>query len=252
MADTATKIPFQEASAPSTPASTKVVIYAKSDGLMYSKDDAGSVATDAIWDAAGDLAVGTGANTAARMAMGAEGSALSVMDGVVGWNSATSMPGSPTTGQRVWRSDLQREYVYDGTRWLCTCLHELQLLERANQGAGGHAATATVGNAPTLGAAGDMFIEDYRIAAFASGGGFDGTNFWVVTLDKLTTANAATNIGSLTFNSLTISNWINSVQAIDAVVAGSAHVAFRVIATKTLSPGNLILAPSITYRMVGV
>jgi hypothetical protein len=31
----------------------------------------GSVATDAIWDAAGDLAVGTGANTAARLAAGA-------------------------------------------------------------------------------------------------------------------------------------------------------------------------------------
>ncbi len=42
MADTAVKIPFQEASAPATPASTKVVIYAKSDGLMYSKDDAGT------------------------------------------------------------------------------------------------------------------------------------------------------------------------------------------------------------------
>ncbi len=31
---------------------------------------AGNVATDAIWDAAGDLAVGTGANTAARLAIG--------------------------------------------------------------------------------------------------------------------------------------------------------------------------------------
>ena len=33
----------------------------------------GSVATDAIWDAAGDLAVGTGANTGARLAVGASG-----------------------------------------------------------------------------------------------------------------------------------------------------------------------------------
>jgi hypothetical protein len=31
---------------------------------------AGNVATDAIWDAAGDLAVGSGANTAAKLAMG--------------------------------------------------------------------------------------------------------------------------------------------------------------------------------------
>ena len=98
MADTAVKIPFQEAAAPSTPASTKVVIYAKSDGLMYSKDDAGTetlmsggaggggVATDAIWDAAGDLAVGTGANTAARLAIGAtNGMALQRVSGAAGW-----------------------------------------------------------------------------------------------------------------------------------------------------------------------
>lgn len=97
MADTAVKIPFQEAAAPSTPAATKVVIYAKSDGLMYSKDDAGtetlmssggsgSVATDAIWDAAGDLAVGTGANTAARLAIGAtNGMALQRISGAVAW-----------------------------------------------------------------------------------------------------------------------------------------------------------------------
>lgn len=39
---------------------------------------AGNVATDAIWDAAGDLAVGTGANTAARMAQGADGRMLGV------------------------------------------------------------------------------------------------------------------------------------------------------------------------------
>ena len=33
----------------------------------------GSVATDAIWDAKGDLAVGTGANTASRLAVGTDG-----------------------------------------------------------------------------------------------------------------------------------------------------------------------------------
>lgn len=72
---------FAEAAAPGTPAAGIVRIYAKADGLLYQKDDAGletglagaagSVATDAIWDAAGDLAVGTGANTAAKLAAGA-------------------------------------------------------------------------------------------------------------------------------------------------------------------------------------
>lgn len=41
MATSAVSVTFNEGSAPATPASTKVVTYAKSDGLMYSKDDAG-------------------------------------------------------------------------------------------------------------------------------------------------------------------------------------------------------------------
>lgn len=46
----------------------------------------GDVATDAIWDAAGDLAVGSGANTAARLAIGAtDGMALQRVSGAVAW-----------------------------------------------------------------------------------------------------------------------------------------------------------------------
>src|SRR5688500_15671052 len=82
MATTATKIDFDEAAAPATPAAGDVRLYAKTDGLLYSKDDAGTetlvsggagggaIATDAIWDAAGDLVQGTGANTAAKLTAG--------------------------------------------------------------------------------------------------------------------------------------------------------------------------------------
>ncbi len=47
---------------------------------------AGDVATDPIWDAAGDLAVGTGANTAAKLSIGAtNGMAVSRVSGAVAW-----------------------------------------------------------------------------------------------------------------------------------------------------------------------
>jgi hypothetical protein len=45
----------------------------------------GSVATDAIWDAAGDLAVGTGANTAAKLTKGSDGEVLTMVAGAVDW-----------------------------------------------------------------------------------------------------------------------------------------------------------------------
>lgn len=79
---------ISEGGSTSTPAAAQVTVYAKANGLLYSKDDAGtetalgggsgSVATDAIWDAAGDLAVGTGADTAAKLTKGADNTVLTI------------------------------------------------------------------------------------------------------------------------------------------------------------------------------
>lgn len=52
--------------------------YLNGDGEFTTPTTSGSVATDAIWDAKGDLAVGTGANTAARLPVGTAGQVLSV------------------------------------------------------------------------------------------------------------------------------------------------------------------------------
>jgi len=87
---------YTEAAAPSTPASGEVITYAKADGLMYAKDDAGvetalsnsgggSVATDSIWDATGDLAVGSGANTAAKLTAGSDRRLLQIASGTPAW-----------------------------------------------------------------------------------------------------------------------------------------------------------------------
>ena len=50
----------------------------------------GAVATDAIWDAAGDLAVGTGANTAAKLTKGNNGDVLTISGGNVVWGAGGS------------------------------------------------------------------------------------------------------------------------------------------------------------------
>jgi len=47
----------------------------------YSPSAGGAVATDAIWDAKGDLAVGTGANTAQKLTVGANGTVLTADSG---------------------------------------------------------------------------------------------------------------------------------------------------------------------------
>jgi len=57
--------------------------------LWATPASAGSVATDAIWDAAGDLAVGSGSNAAAKLSKGSDGQVLSVdpSDHAVKWMS---------------------------------------------------------------------------------------------------------------------------------------------------------------------
>jgi hypothetical protein len=78
----------EQAIDPVAPATGRWKHYFKSDGL-YIIDDAGvvtgplgvagsggDVATDALWDAAGDLVVGTGADAAVRVSVGADGEVL--------------------------------------------------------------------------------------------------------------------------------------------------------------------------------
>jgi len=96
-----------EIAKPANPAANALRVYAKDDGAgvtkLYGLDSAGTetaygagggggdVATDAIWDAAGDLAVGTGANTAAKLALTVPGGAnlLNVLGVVNGETTPT-------------------------------------------------------------------------------------------------------------------------------------------------------------------
>lgn len=73
----------------------------------------GAVATDAIWDAAGDLAVGSGANTAVRLAIGTANQVLRVNAGATALEWATlagtgdvTKVGTPANNQvGVWTGD---------------------------------------------------------------------------------------------------------------------------------------------------
>jgi hypothetical protein len=62
------------------------------DDTIDASGGSGDVATDAIWDAAGDLAVGSGANTAARLAIGTALQVLRVNSGATAleWAAAGS------------------------------------------------------------------------------------------------------------------------------------------------------------------
>lgn len=60
-----------------------------------------SVGTDPIWDAAGDLAVGTGADTAAKLTKGADGTKLTMVGGAVVWKGVVSCKAYHNTTQSI-------------------------------------------------------------------------------------------------------------------------------------------------------
>lgn len=103
----------EQGSAPTTPSTGHWRVFTKSDGL-YVVDDAGSVtgpfissagsgavATDTIWDAAGDLVVGTGANTGAKLTVGSAGALLEVVSGTPAWRGHVGASYSTNAGTSI-------------------------------------------------------------------------------------------------------------------------------------------------------
>lgn len=161
----------------------------------------------------------------------------------------TSFPGSPVDGQLVYRTDLDEMFRYTttGTKWLCTTKHYMVWSDRTTAGSAGYSATTTVSSSATLGSLGDMWIEDLFGMCYVSTTS-SGSQYWTITFDKLTTANAATTIGSISTISNTANNWVEEKADIDQIVDGATYKAFLVTATKTSTPGNLFPSLDVTWR----
>ena len=221
------------------------------DRLDVGHGGGGSVATDTIWDAAGDLAVGSGADTAARLAKGNAGANLSIINSVVTWNTGTSFPGSKATNDRYYRTDLQSEYIWDGTRWISLAAQQM-----AFPFASVPPLTAT-GVAHRMGMPGALGGSDIYLGAVIGGFYVDAgtalsaSHKWVGTVSKTNNA-GATSLGTITIDSGASSQWralpVLSIAAVAAV--GSGYVAFEINWVKTGTPGNLYANPVLAYRTV--
>jgi hypothetical protein len=242
------------------------------DGLWHVKDSAGtvtdpftgsgSVATDAIWDAAGDLAVGTGANTAARLAIGNAGGTLARINGAVAWNASTTFP-TATTGDRFFRTDLGMEFYYDGTRWLSMQLFSVQAipsLAGANPGQSGDitselAATATPGGGfiplgPSLGGS-DHYLVDFTTNFYVgTGTALSGSHKWVGVLQGINSAAASSGTVTIATIDSGASTTYRTVSTAINAVKGAGTVYWRMDWTKTGTPGNLRVMEVLTYRIV--
>ena len=209
-----------------------------------------TVATDTIWDAAGDLAVGSGADTAARLAIGNAGGAVRRLNGTVQWDSRTSSP-TKATGDRWWRSDHAQDYYYDGTNSLGATAHEMAFPLAA---APPLAATGVLHRMIIPAALGgsDTYLAAVLTAFYVAGGtALSGSHNWVGTVSKANTAGAAS-LGTITINSGASDQWrAGAALVINAAAAvASGYVALEINWVKTGTPGSLYANCSLAYRTI--
>jgi len=159
----------------------------------------------------------------------------------------SSFPTSPNDDDRMFRTDdgVDEEYFYDGTRWMTTVKFDESISNYAI--ALPLSATGMFGRIRIPKRGTDIWIVDIT-CSFRVGGGtaLDASNKWVITYDKYPsiTTIATQNID---FGGSTI--WRTIASTTVSALAG-ANYALEVTATKTGTPGDLVILPGFRYRVV--
>lgn len=243
---------------PAAPSNEDWKLYAKPNGIYARSSNSevgpfggggGDVATDAIWDAAGDLAVGSGANTAARLAKGAAGANLSTYNGVVAWNGGTSFPASPASGDRYWRTDLGMEAYYDGTRWLTTQVLATHIGPTDAVLPSTTSGRRFRGAVPWKGTYSLYLLTCWMTVLPASTN--NGSNYWNLALYRHDATDTTTQIGStLNTSADTENNWTSKSIAINAVLDSGAYSFSIQQTTGAGAPNAIYVVASVQYRLV--
>jgi hypothetical protein len=162
----------------------------------------------------------------------------------------TAFPGSPIADQRFWRTDLDMEFYYDGTRWLSTQLFTKEM--RWTHTSLSTAATIVDllrAGAPGLQGGTDIWMESlHQKFSIASGGSALGAaHKWVGDFHKYDATPTATTLVTMTIDSGASGTIRTSETAINALLGTG--VWFSTTWTKTGTPGSLQSYEELTYRI---
>ncbi len=170
------------------------------------------------------------------------------INNIVVADNGTSFPGSPSTGDRFFRTDRILEYYYDGTRWLSTQLFRQSFTnsESANP-------TTTSGSVmgawPVTQGDNGIWIVSFQTTSLVLTTN-DGTKYWNFSIDWRTQANANTVLVTANTSADTATNWYDKTLAVGALLDSTARYV-HLLVTKTSTPGSLYVQPCILYRYVG-
>ena len=192
-------------------------LYAKTDGLLYSKDDAGT-----------ETLVSGGAGSG-------------------GIASGTSFPGGPSTDDLYYRTDRSILYFYNGTRWLSVQLYEHFLGQTAG---GGITSSANDLTTPVWNGTYDLWLENAYGMLYTSAS-LSGSAYWTIDVYKAdTNAGSPTLLCSMNNQSGTNGQYARKTASIGALLGTTMHT-FSINFIKTSTPGTCIVSAMLTYRLVG-
>lgn len=221
---------------PATPPAGQGQLVAGADKLLRWIDDDG-VLYDLTTGVSEITTVPT-AETDAALVLRPDG-AGGVEWGQSGTPSGTSNPGSPSTGDRFYRTDLNLAIVYDGTRWLCQCPHVLPFPQDTAVpfSATGSARVAQPGLALGL----SIWIEKLWANTHVLTTN-DGTRYWTIAL-------TATGTTLSTINNTPSTDVVETAN-VNASIATSTNVLFANVTRVGSTPGNLYMALGLSYRFI--
>lgn len=159
----------------------------------------------------------------------------------------TSFPASPITGQKFYRSDLQRWAFYDGTRWVS---EKVALPLHNYLGTPPYSADteALAGGVP-----GDFaFLVERFDVGWYTGIDQDASNNWTIRLRRLTSGSSVDTIKDLNTHPDSAGNW-NKVSGNSGFTnnpMNASDIWLQVYLVKTGSPGNIYIQASVTGRFV--
>lgn len=162
----------------------------------------------------------------------AGGNSRKVKSQHAGIAGGTSFPGSPSSGDRFWRSDLKMEAVYDGTRWLSTQLFFVSLSGGGDSLGPYTATTGGIRRAHTpYSNTYDFYLETFQFSSITNSAN-NATNYMSVELLSCNGAATTTQSTITTQNDANSSTFVaHTSSAINAVLTNVE--AFQVNVTET-------------------
>jgi len=165
-----------------------------------------------------------------------------------GTAQGTSMPGGPSTNDRIFRTDLGLVFYYDGTRWLSLQQYTIAFAIRDAFMPRAATTSSAVVAQPLFVPTNDFWIENFQWSAYVSTPS-SGTQYWDIDFRKVIAA-AGSSIATDTTNGDTTNEWQKHTKTVGALL-GTTTDSIDVTLTRVSTAGAIYFTAAMVGRIVG-